>query len=48
MFVIAGTLLATWGATALFIARDVRRERRIELDRLNEEYRTLCAADSAF
>lgn len=45
MLVIAGVLLVTWGLTALFITRDVREERRIELNRLNEEYRILCATD---
>jgi hypothetical protein len=42
---IGGLLLASWVTTALMLVRDIRRERRDSLDRLNIEYRALCAAE---
>lgn len=40
-------MLTSWVITATVVARDIRRERRADLDRLNSEYLALCAAEPA-
>jgi hypothetical protein len=40
-------MLISWTVTGLAVTRDVRRERREALGRLNEAYRELCASEPA-